>query len=56
MDKTPSFDGADDGWGHAVGSSWRPDYSKYSKVIALALINSLVKQGIEPQIEHQGDV
>lgn len=54
--KTPSFDGADDGWGHAVGSTWRPDYSKYSKAIAAALIDSLVKQGIEPQIEHQGDV
>lgn len=50
VDKTPSYDGAENGWGHAHGSNWRPDYGKYAPVIANALVKSLMNKGIDPQL------
>lgn len=48
---TPDPDGyTQAGWEHAHGSTWewRPDYSKYPAMIATALMESLLDEGIEP--------
>lgn len=53
VSETPDIDGyTQDGWGHAHGSSWRPDYAKYPVAIAQALIQSLQDKGIEPDGNH----
>lgn len=49
VSETPDMDGyAQEGWEHAHGSSWRPDYDKYPIAIAQAFIKSLQNEGIEP--------
>lgn len=50
---TPDMDGyTQSGWDHAVGSSWRPDYGKYSDIIKQALITSLINEGIALYGDH----
>ncbi|WP_019672298.1 phage head morphogenesis protein [Psychrobacter lutiphocae] len=44
--KTPDYDGADDSFAHAPGSSWYPDLDKYSYAIAKAMVADGMANGV----------